>query len=123
MRYTVAWEGPADFQAWSRARPPVMVGLMESSTYLTGQFLLAMPGIGDPRFERAVIAVCAHDSEGAIGIGLGARIEGLGFHDLLGQLDIAPGEAPDVPVHFGGDRKSVATGTRGYGSTDLGGRR
>src|SRR3546814_16150545 len=76
--------------------------LMESSTYLTGQFLLAMPGIGDPRFERAVIAVCAHDSEGAIGIGLGARIEGLGFHDLLGQLDIAPGEAPAVPVHFGG---------------------
>src|SRR3546814_12351221 len=95
MRYTVAWEGPADFQAWSRARPPVMVGLMESSTYLTGQFLLAMPGIGDPRFERAVIAVCAHDSEGAIGIGLGARIEGLGFHDLLGQLAIAPGDAPD----------------------------
>src|SRR3546814_17854781 len=79
-----------------------MVGLMESSTYLTGQFLLAMPGIGDPRFERAVIAVCAHDSEGAIGIGLGARIEGLGFHALLGQLDIEPGEAPDVPVHFGG---------------------
>src|SRR3546814_20649280 len=87
MRYTVAWEGPADFQAWSRARPPVMVGLMESSTYLTGQFLLAMPGIGDPRFERAVIAVCAHDSEGAIGIGLGARLEGLGFHEQPGQRD------------------------------------
>ena len=79
-----------------------MVGRMESSVYLTGQFLLAMPGIGDPRFERAVIAICAHDSGGAIGIGLGARIEGLGFHDLLSQLEIDPGDAPDVAVHFGG---------------------
>src|SRR3546814_15115118 len=94
MRYTVAWEGPADFQAWSRARPPVMVGLMESSTYLTGQFLLAMPGIGDQRFERAVIAVCAHDSDGAIGIGLGARMERRGFPDLPAQSDLAPGAAP-----------------------------
>ena len=75
---------------------------MEPNPYLTGQFLLALPGIGDPRFERAVIAICAHDREGALGIGLGAVIDGLGFHDLLGQLDIDPGEAPDVPIHFGG---------------------
>ncbi|WP_119035217.1 YqgE/AlgH family protein [Hephaestia caeni] len=94
---------------------------MESSTYLTGQFLLAMPGIGDPRFERAVIAVCAHDSEGAIGIGLGARIEGLGLHDLLGQLDIAPGEAPDVPIHFGGPvepRRGFVVHSKDWGGKD-----
>ena len=30
---------------------------METTTFLTGQFLLAMPGIGDPRFDQAVIAV------------------------------------------------------------------
>ena len=70
--------------------------------FLTGQFLLAMPGIGDPRFERAVIAICAHDPDGAVGIGLGAEIAGLGFHDLLKQVDVEPGVAPDVPVHFGG---------------------
>jgi len=75
---------------------------MESVAFLTGQFLLAMPGIGDPRFEHAVIALCAHDPEGALGIGIGATIAGLGFHDLLGQFDIEPGEAPDAPVHFGG---------------------
>ena len=40
---------------------------MESAApFLTGQFLLAMPGIGDPRFEHAVIAMCGHDPEGAI---------------------------------------------------------
>jgi putative transcriptional regulator len=75
---------------------------MDSAPFLTGQFLLAMPGIGDSRFERAVIAMCAHDSEGALGIGIGETIEGLGLHDLLRQFEIEPGEAPDVAVHFGG---------------------
>ncbi|MEZ0244373.1 MAG: YqgE/AlgH family protein [Sphingomonas sp.] len=75
---------------------------MDSTPFLTGQFLLAMPGIGDPRFERAVIAMCAHDGEGALGIGIGETIDGLGLHDLLKQFDIEPGVAPDVAVHFGG---------------------
>ncbi|MDF7776536.1 YqgE/AlgH family protein [Sphingomonas sp. AOB5] len=75
---------------------------MESAPFLTGQFLLAMPGIGDPRFERAVIAMCAHDDEGALGIGIGEIIDGLGLHDLLKQFEIEPGAAPDVAVHFGG---------------------
>ncbi|TPG13769.1 hypothetical protein EAH87_16910 [Sphingomonas koreensis] len=75
---------------------------MDSIEYLTGQFLLAMPGIGDPRFERAVIAVCAHDAGGAIGIGIGATIAGLGLHELLDQFEIEHGAAPDTPVHFGG---------------------
>lgn len=75
---------------------------MESNGYLTGQILLAMPGIGDPRFERAVIAMCAHDAQGALGIGVGATISGLGLHELLQHFEIDPGDAPDAPVHFGG---------------------
>lgn len=75
---------------------------MESAPFLTGQFLLAMPGIGDPRFERAVIAMCAHDESGALGIGVGETIDGLTLHDLLRQLEIEPGVAPDAPIHFGG---------------------
>lgn len=71
-------------------------------TYLTGQFLLAMPGIDDPRFDHAVIALCAHDAEGAIGIGIGATIARLGLHTVLEQLGIEPGGAPDVAVHRGG---------------------
>ena len=75
---------------------------MESARFLVGQFLLAMPGIGDPRFERAVIAMCEHDEEGAVGIGIGAEIDGLGLHDVLEQFEIDHGVAPDAPVHFGG---------------------
>ena len=75
---------------------------MEQPHFLSGQFLLAMPGIGDPRFEKAVIAMCVHDEEGALGIGLGRTIPRLGFHDLLEQLDIDPGVAPNAPIHLGG---------------------
>ncbi|WP_315760058.1 YqgE/AlgH family protein [Sphingomonas sp. Y38-1Y] len=75
---------------------------VSSSPFLTGQFLLAMPGIGDPRFERAVIAMCAHDKEGALGIGIGATIDGLTFHDVLEQFEIPTDGVPAVPVHFGG---------------------
>lgn len=75
---------------------------MDAPRFLVGQLLLAMPGIGDPRFEKAVIAMCVHDEEGALGIGLGRVIPRLGFHDLLKQLDIEPGEAPNVAIHHGG---------------------
>ncbi|HEY0113177.1 MAG TPA: YqgE/AlgH family protein [Allosphingosinicella sp.] len=75
---------------------------MEQARFLSGQLLLAMPGIGDPRFEKAVIAMCVHDENGALGIGLGRIVPRIGFHTLLGQLDIEPGVAPDVPIHLGG---------------------
>lgn len=73
-----------------------------SPPFLTGQLLLAMPGIGDPRFDKAVIAVCMHDERGALGIGIGRLAPRLGFHALLEQFEIAAGACPDVPVHLGG---------------------
>ena len=79
-----------------------MLQAMEDPRYLTGQFLLALPGMSDPRFDHAVIAICSHDAGGAVGIGVGAIIEGLGLHDLLDQFDIAHGAAPDATIHFGG---------------------
>ncbi len=75
---------------------------MEAPASLSGQLLLAMPGIGDPRFERAVIALCAHDAGGALGIGIGRIIPRLGLHALLAQLEIDPGVAPDAAIHLGG---------------------
>ena len=75
---------------------------MDEPRYLTGQLLLAMPGIGDPRFEKAVIAMCVHDEGGALGIGLGRVVPRITFHDLLRQLDIPLGVAPDVPILVGG---------------------
>lgn len=75
---------------------------MTTPPFLTGQFLLAMPGIGDPRFERSVIAMCAHDENGALGIGIASPIRDLGLHDLLEQFDIATADAPNASVVLGG---------------------
>src|SRR3546814_13554380 len=44
-------------------------------TYLSSQLLLALPGIGDPRFERAVIAMCVIDENGELGIGIDSEVE------------------------------------------------
>ncbi len=101
---------------------------MEKTAFLSGQFLLAMPGMSDPRFARAVIAMCSHDASGAVGIGVGATIDGLGLHDLFEQLEIAPGEAPNAPVHFGGPvepRRGFVVHSRdwaGQGTVDVAGR-
>lgn len=67
-----------------------------------GKLLLAMPGIGDPRFERAVMMMCAHDEGGALGIGIGRLAARVSFHDLLEQFEIPVGVAPDRPVLIGG---------------------
>ncbi len=94
---------------------------MDKTAFLSGQFLLAMPGMSDPRFARAVIAMCSHDATGAIGIGLGATIDSLGFHDLLEQFEIAPGDAPNAPVHFGGPvepRRGFVVHSRDWGGQD-----
>jgi putative transcriptional regulator len=60
---------------------------MESS-FLSGQLLIAMPGIGDPRFERSLILVCAHDNEHAMGIAVNRPVEGLTVPDLLRRLEV-----------------------------------
>jgi putative transcriptional regulator len=56
--------------------------------YLDGQLLIAMPVMGDPRFERSVIYVCAHSSEGAMGIIVNRPAGSIDFPELLVQLDI-----------------------------------
>lgn len=75
---------------------------MNQAPYLCGQFLLAMPGIGDPRFERSVIAMCAHDSEGAFGLCLHETVDDIVVPDLMRQLDIDPANTPGLPVLAGG---------------------
>jgi putative transcriptional regulator len=75
---------------------------MDQPPYLSGQMLLAMPGMADPRFERAVIAICVHDENGAVGIGIGHKRLGLRLRELLKQLDLDPGQAPDCAIHHGG---------------------
>lgn len=75
---------------------------MSDPRFLSGKLLLAMPGMADPRFDRAVIAVAVHDEHGAVGIGIGQLRAGIRFRSLLKQLEVDPGEAPDCAVHHGG---------------------
>lgn len=75
---------------------------MSEGEYLTGKLLLAMPGMGDPRFDHAVIAMCLHDDSGAFGIGIGRPREGVRLRALLKDVGIKAGKAPDVPVMDGG---------------------
>jgi len=56
--------------------------------FFSGQLLIAMPGISDPRFERAVILVCAHDGDHAMGLALNNPVSGLTVPDLLEKLEI-----------------------------------
>ena len=75
----------------------------ETLEELTGKFLLAMPGMGDPRFEHSVVFICKHSDKGAMGLIVNKRANDLKFTELLQQLDIEP--APDmrpIEVHFGG---------------------
>lgn len=61
-----------------------------SSGYFDGQLLVAMPNMLDPRFNRAVVYVCAHSADGAMGIVINQRAPHLSFMELLEQLDIVP---------------------------------
>ena len=79
-----------------------MVIPMDEPRFLSGKLLLAMPGIGDARFERAVIAVCSHDEQGALGIGIGHIVPQISLNALLKQFDIAADHLADVPVYHGG---------------------
>ena len=58
--------------------------------YLDGQMLIAMPAMGDERFARAVIYVCAHSTEGAMGIVVNQPAANIKFPDLLVQLEVIP---------------------------------
>ena len=90
----------------------------EDEGYLDGQLLIAMPAMGDERFSRAVIYLCAHSSEGAMGIIINQRAPNISFTELLDQLNIVPPEdrislpagSSAMAVHFGGP---VETG-RGF---------
>lgn len=74
-----------------------------TQTWLTGQFLIAMPSMGDPRFSRAVIYICSHTPSGAMGLVVNRLFGEANFTTLLDQLNIARSpETPDMPVHFGG---------------------
>jgi putative transcriptional regulator len=86
--------------------------------FLDGQLLIAMPSMADKRFARAVVYICAHSGDGAMGIVINKLANEVNFRDLLVQLDIVqaqnepdlPGGVDNIRVHRGGP---VETG-RGF---------
>ena len=76
---------------------------------LSGKLLIAMPGMGDPRFEHSVIFMCAHSDEGAMGLIVNKPAPELTLGQLLKQLDIPMPDDPAraIRVHFGGPVEHV----------------
>ena len=71
--------------------------------FLDGQMLIATPTMQDERFARSVIYMCAHSSEGAMGIVINQPAPHISFRDLLVKLDVIP-EADKImlPSRAGG---------------------
>ena len=90
---------------------------MTDNINLNGKLLIAMPGMGDPRFANSVVFICAHSADGAMGLMVNKPTGDLRFSDLIDQLSISPGDDMlDRDVHFGGP---VETG-RGFVLHDYG---
>lgn len=70
---------------------------------LTGKILIAMPGMGDPRFAHSIVFLCAHSADGAMGLIVNKTMGQMTFSDLLEQLSIAETkQSPSMSLHFGG---------------------
>jgi putative transcriptional regulator len=65
-------------------------GSPSAADFRTGQLLIAMPAMEDPRFSQSVIYLCAHTPEGAMGLVLNRPLQRPKFDDLLRQLEVAP---------------------------------
>lgn len=84
-----------------------MTAKVRLPTYYTGHLLAAMPQMEDPRFERSVIYLCAHNAEGAMGLVVNRLFDAITFPDLLEQLNIETGpKTEQIRVHFGGPVES-----------------
>jgi putative transcriptional regulator len=80
-------------------------------TILTGQFLIAMPNMADPRFSHAVVLLCTHNESGAMGIIINRLYGAIDIKGLLEQLNIPiTDQTPDMQIYYGGP---VETG-RGF---------
>ena len=84
-----------------------MSDISQDGSYVTGQLLIAMPGMRDERFAKSVIYMGAHSEEGAMGLVLNQRLDSLKFAELISQLELDEKHlSRDVPVHFGGPVES-----------------
>ncbi|QFU09962.1 hypothetical protein PARPLA_00475 [Rhodobacteraceae bacterium THAF1] len=83
---------------------------MDKPFDLTAKLLIAMPGMGDPRFERSVVVMCAHGADGGMGLIVNKPAPHIDLGDLLEQLSIPCAQPVTDPVFFGGPVET----TRGF---------
>lgn len=69
---------------------------------IAGKLLVAMPGIGDPRFEHSVIMMCTHDAEHAMGVIVNKPKSELTVGDVLDHLGLEPVQGGERVVLDGG---------------------
>lgn len=85
-----------------------MFELGSTDGFLNGQLLIAMPDMGDPRFSRTVVYICAHSEEGAMGIIVNRELPDINFRELLIDLkiieegEVLGAQTHDVGVQQGG---------------------
>lgn len=81
---------------------------MQKHDFLTGKCLVAMPNMGDERFDNSLIYICSHSENGAMGFVVNKKIKEFSFTDLANQLPIA-NISPVVPIdlHQGGPLEKV----------------
>ncbi|MDH6266630.1 putative transcriptional regulator [Rhizobium sp. SG_E_25_P2] len=81
--------------------------------FLDGHFLIAMPGMADTNFARAVVYICAHSDQGAMGFVIN-QPQQMTFVDILLHLKVIgdedairlPDAARSMPIQRGGPVES-----------------
>lgn len=75
----------------------------DNSKYLTGKILIAMPSLPDPRFSKAIVLICGHDDNGAMGLIINRPLLSLTFNELLQNLKIeSHSDYNFLKLYFGG---------------------
>lgn len=81
---------------------------LNKNNFLTGQLLVSTPALNDTPFEKALVFLCAHSKEGAMGLIVNRKIEQITFSDLLEQLELTP--SPSIMIKdvlYGGPVETI----------------
>jgi len=98
----------------------VLMTPFPESAWFTGKLLLALPAIGDPRFDHAIIAMVSHDDEGAMGIAIGMPGD-FTVSEILDQAQLPGAISPDPWVLIGGPvdpQRGFVLHSRDWGGQD-----
>ena len=70
---------------------------------MKAQFLIAMPGLLDPNFNKTVTCICEHTAEGALGIVVNRVHPAITLKEILAELKLdCVREIEQLPVYIGG---------------------